>query len=161
MARHDFHTIESGIAQASCGGGVAGLDLLDERDRHRPGHDPEAFVRHGGRGQRDGECPIPRLHDLSAVVEDLAHDGAPVGMDGIRQPPITGDARVFRGHEDVRGVAGAFVDTGDLDHDEADPAGRSCCLVGDELVRHEPIGRHDRVVAGRHDPIPEGHAPDP
>ena len=161
VTRHDLYAIESGIAQASSGGGVAGLDLLDERDRHRPGHDPEAFVRHGRWGERDRERPVGRLHELPAVVEDLAHDGAPVRVDGLRQPTVTGDARVFRGHEDVRGVAGAFVDTGHLDHNEAHSTGRSRRLIGDELVRHEPVRRHDRVVAGRDDPVPEGHASDP
>ena len=119
--------LAGGLARRMGGGDkpmrtIAGRTILDRVDESTD-------------AMRDRQRAVHRFHEFAAVVEDLADDRGAVAVDRLGQSSVAGDARVLGRHQDVRGIAGTLVDTGDLDDDEPDVARRPRLVVGHGAAR--------------------------
>ena len=81
-------------------------------------------------------------------------------MDRLGDVLVTGDGGFVGGHEDVAGVAGGFVDAGDLEDDKSGSAFRTSLMVGDEVVADVAVIVEDGVMAGGHDAIADRRGAD-
>ena len=160
VRRDDLDPVEPGGLQPRRGCPEPGDDLLDQRLGHRPGHDVEPLGGDRGRRPRHRERAVLRVHDLAAAVEQLPERGRPMAVDRLGQTCEARDRAVVVRGQLGRGVAGRRVDARDLDHDQPRAAARPRLLVRDEAVRDPAVGGHDRVVARRHDPVPDRRAAD-
>jgi hypothetical protein len=89
-------------------------------------------------------------------MKELAKNLGPALVHDGREFRVTLNARIVNGHQDVRGVARAFVYAGDLDDDEAHPALGAGSVVGNQLFTDLSVINHHGVVTGRNNPILDG-----
>ncbi|MNZ19443.1 hypothetical protein D3C78_364690 [compost metagenome] len=160
MAGHHFNAIQPGLVQAAGSAGIALDDLVDHCLVQRARHHPEAFIGHRGRRVGHRQQAVRRLHDLPPGVEQLRQHHGAVLMAGLGKLAIAVDTGIVGGHQHMRGVAGAVMHPGHLQHDQADATGGAGALVGDELVVDQVVGRQAGVVAGGHDAVLQAFAAD-
>ncbi len=153
MAGDDLDAVDSGVGDALCGASIAGDDVLDLGGGQRFGDDLETLLRFVARGFGAGRHSALAVHDFAAGVEELGEDRGTVTVDRLGDGLVSGHGGFVGGHEDVAGVAGGFVDAGDLENDEPGPALRAGFVVGDEVVADVAVVVEDGVVAGGDDAV--------
>ena len=90
-------------------------------------------------------------------MEELGEDRGSVAVDRLGDVLVAGDGGFIGGHEDVAGVAGGFVDAGDLEDDESGSAFRAGLMIGDEVVADVAVIVEDGVMAGGDDAVADRH----
>lgn len=160
MAGHHFDPIQTGLVQAARRTGVALDNVVDHRLVQCAGHHPEALVGHRRRGVGNRQQAVRRLHDLPPGVKQLRQHHGAVCMAGLGKLSVAVNAGVVGGHQHMRGIAGAVMHPGNLQHDQANATGCAFALVGDQLVVDQVVGGQAGVVAGGHDAVLQAFAAD-
>ena len=153
VAGDEFRPVQPRVAHPPRGRGIARHDLVDHRLIQRAGHDVKAFVRHAGGRISHRQQAVGGLHDLPPRMEQLREDGAALGMAGLGQGAVAGDAIVVGRHQHMGAVARRLMHPRHLGDDQPDAALGPRAMIGDQLVIHLGLGRQGGVVAGGQDAV--------
>ena len=130
MTGDKLHPIYACLMHVASGLYVTCGNLIYHALIQRLGHHMKALIGHSRSRISHGQQALTRFHDFAAWVKNLRKDGGAVCMAHVGHFAVAIHTMWLGGHQQMRGIAGAFMHARHLQHNQACAAFGTRALVG-------------------------------